>query len=201
MLCCRMPKTQHSLDDLIANALRWTYDTKKRAFYATLPGGRMSDPLRKFALIKKDPRLYDVLRYITMQVRDDANALRITMALWADKQPWLGKLDAGTRRYVTQIHAFRGYAQGGHVWLNVTYSDIETRPDGTLYATGRGDTRELRFDPSQLESHYPGCTQRLTHAITLGMAPEEIAEHVFCHGAPVEPVLLPACLCQDEYAP
>jgi hypothetical protein len=187
------PISLEELDSIIDRAVRWEYEPTKRAFLAHLDGGTQSPMLSKSILNKKDARLFQALRFFTQQVREDAAAVRMTLAFWADPAPMMQQLGQNTLRYTAAIHAYTATTFGGEIMLAVTYADI-IKQAGVLVADGHQHTSTRRYHPDFLEPYYPGFSERLACAISLGMDPVAIAKSVFGKVDLATPMQLPSNL-------
>lgn len=181
------------LDAIISNATRWEYDSTKRSFFAHLDGGAQSPLLSKTVLDKKDVRLFKALRFFTQQVREDATAVRTTLAYWSDPKPMLQKIGQDSLRYTSAIHAFNAKTHGGDIILMVTHSGLIVQAGVTL-ADGYQKTDERRFHPDFLEKFYPGFAPRLECAISLGLGPVGVAQTAFRQADSAEMMTLPDAL-------
>jgi hypothetical protein len=171
------------VDEIIEKSKYWHYDNLKQTFYALISGETIA--VAPATLDAKDPRISPVLRRMSHITQGNcAEELRVTITLWADPRPILTMISMETRNYLTQIHAFKGKNEWGHVCLEVSYHGIGRHKNGTEFATGKRSRRELHIAPNILEACYPGCMLRLECLIGIGLSGEALVAQVFCADVP-----------------
>jgi hypothetical protein len=180
-----------ALNEIIELSLVWFYDTKLRAFRASMPDGLISIPVTKKLMVLIHPRLPAVLRRLTEDEAGSATAVRKTIAMWATERPLL--VNMGRLRYLARVNEYYGLTNDGLAHVSGALWDIYKLNDGTLFTSGKFGVFEVRIDPALLEASYSGCIQQLELLTAMGLqTPQEVADAVFRVVPGAEAAVLPA---------
>lgn len=164
--------------DIIERAVEWNRSANDLFFTALLADGVEYD-ISTLAFSNIDTRLPAVMDQIVSDTYLRARAIRTTLKLWTEPQPFLRYFLDESNRYPASIHSLLSADPDGDVVLAVLTDEIDTLSNGTKFACGIPSKCIVSIGRDELEAEYPGCLLRIECFQALGLNPKELARQVF----------------------
>lgn len=169
--------------DIIEQASGWRLSDRPHYYTAQLPDF-CSVTLHISDIVSADERLAAVMPHIVSADHGDADAIRVTLKLWANPQPFLRQFVLEKHHYPTAIDDWLESTTNGYARLAVMHYSIDTLMANRIpFANGFNGRFVLVIPHGELETAYPGCVQRHQCLQSLGLRSEALMAQVF--GAPV----------------